>query len=274
MDWYVLYPVKAITLRFIFLMRFSLTARSPTSCWKPSPLIFIIEVPRISNSKPTCLDPSIPQIHETMPVFRPSTRLPNRWASRPPVEQRALALEPVRLNHGTLYPCSASQLYDTITYNPRPRRSSEYVSADEASREIQTHNALGRNLSRGEYDATSRLESIFIACMSGRIRWTPDLIIKAFCDIDRVFFLGFLRGHVHVEWKPADSFSRRASNTVRFAATSPLAGGKAKISLNAYAILGSVGFPPFKYMWRVMLHEMWYGALEQSSFPHPVRILR
>lgn len=221
-----------------------------------SPLIFIIELPRISNSKHTFLHPSIPQIHETMPVFRPSTRLPNRWVSRP-AELRALALEPVRLNYGTLYPCSGSQLHDTITHNTRPRRSSEYVSADKASREIQTHNTLGRNLSQGEYDAIRRLESLVITCMSGRISWTPDLIIKAFCDIDRVFFLGLLRGHVHVEWTPASSFAPAPSGRTRFAKTTPLGGGKARIRLNAHAILGSVGFPPFKVMWRVMLHEMW-----------------
>ena len=192
-----------------------------------------------------------------MPVFVPSNRLPNRWISGSPTELRALALRPVQLNRGTPYPCSGSQLRDTITHDSHPRRSSDYVSADEASREILNHNALGRNLSRGECDAISRLESIVLTCMSGRISWTPDLIIKAFCDIDRVFFLGLLRGHVHVEWKPASYFTNAASNRIRFAITTPLGGGKARIRLNAHAILGSVGFPPFKEMWRIMLHEMW-----------------
>ena len=177
--------------------------------------------------------------------------------SRPLAELRALALQPVSLNRGTPYPCSGSRLHDTITHNPRPRRSSSYVSAHKATSDIVAQNALGRNLDYGEYDAIRRLEEIVLVCMSDGRRWTPDLIIKAFCDIDHVFFRGRLRGHVHVEWKPASYFTPRASGMVRFGKTTPLDGGKARIRLNAGGILGDTGYGPFKEMWRTMLHEMW-----------------
>lgn len=196
-----------------------------------------------------------------MPVFVPSTRLPNAWVSRPRRELRALALLPVQRNLGTLYPCTANELHTAITPNTHPRRSTDYVSGDRASGEIVTHNAPGRNLSQREYDAIRRLENVVLSCMAGRIRWTPDLIIKAFCDIDLVFFLGLLRGHVHVEWKPAScsSFTRRPGHLC-MGHTTPLGGGKAMIRLNADAILYGVRgaeYIPFKDMWRTMLHEMW-----------------
>ena len=119
------------------------------------------------------------------------------------------------------------------------------------------HNALGRNLSRSEYNAITCLESVVLAVFANRLSWTPDLIIKAFCDLDRVFFLGKLRGHVYVKWRSSSSFARRPSSTYIFGQTIALGGGKAELRLNTDAIFASTRLSAFKEMWRTMLHEMW-----------------
>lgn len=193
-----------------------------------------------------------------MPVHTPRVPTgPEGFSSLPREELRALAFRPVQRFRGTPYPTTQNGLHDTITPNLRPRRATDYVSANQASRQIAAHNALGRNLSRGEYDAIIRLENIVRDVFSNRIEWGPDLIIKAFIDLDRVFFLGLLRGHVHVEWKSASSFPRSTPNRLTMGVTTALGGGKARIRLNADGIFASTRMSTFKEMWRTMLHEMW-----------------
>ena len=193
-----------------------------------------------------------------MPVHRPAVfSAPHNFTSPSRAWLRSLALRQVARNRGTRYPTTQSGLHDTITPNPRPRRGTDYVSATQASRESQRHNALGRDLSRGEYDAIRRLEDFVLDVFSGREVWAPDLIIKAFVDLDRVFFLGLLRGHVTVEWRSASSFPRPTPTMLRMGVTQWLGGGKARILLNADAIFASTRLSTFKEMWRTMLHEMW-----------------
>ena len=168
-----------------------------------------------------------------------------------------MAFERVRLNRGTNYPCDERALRLAQTLDGHPRSIRDYVSADQASCDIWAHNALGRNLGQSEYNAISRLESVILAVFANRLTWWPDLIIKAFCDLDRVFFLGKLREHVHVRWRSGSSFPRPHSGTFTFGRTDPLGGGKAAINLNADAIFANNGLNTFKEMWRTMLHEMW-----------------
>lgn len=193
-----------------------------------------------------------------MPVHRPRPPAATQVVDRPRQEIRARAFDPVRRNHGTPYPCTREDILAAITPNPRPRRSAEYVTANAASYEIWAHNARGRNLNGHEYHAILRLENFVRDLFNGRVRWAPDLIIKAFCDLDRVFFLGLLRGHVHVKWKTAASFDPPTRNRVIYGRTDYLGGGKARIYLNADAIFGPIQrLNPFKETWRTMLHEMW-----------------
>lgn len=192
-----------------------------------------------------------------MPIHRP--RVPGGppgFSSRPRDELRALAFRPAQRFRGTPYPCTESGLYDAVTPYLRPRRERDYVSANHASREIVVHNALGRDLSRGEYDAIRRLETMIRGVFIESKDWAPDLIIKAFIDLDRVFFLGRLRGHVHVQWKSASSFPEPTPRRLTMGVTTPLGGGKARIRLNADAIFASTRMSTFKEMWRTMLHEM------------------
>lgn len=193
-----------------------------------------------------------------MPLHRPRPPTVTQVLDTPPQTLRARIFDPVHRNHGTPYPCTTEDILSAITPNPHPRRSSDFVSPDRASYEIWAHNARGRNLGQDEYHAILRLENFMRDFSSGRVRWGPDLIIKAFCDLDRVFFCGFLRGHVHIRWKTGASFDPPIRNRVVYGHTVYLGGGKAKIYLNADAIFGPYrGLTPFKETWRTMLHEMW-----------------
>lgn len=203
----------------------------------------------------TVLGLQIPSNAE-MPVHVPrNPRLPDTFTPRPRAELRVLAFQPVRRNRGTDYPCTESELRDAITPSRQPRCST--ISPIRASSEVFTHNARGRNLSRAEYNAIRRLEDVMLDVFAGRIDYGPDLIVKAFCDLDRVFFLGRLRGQVHVKWTSGSSFPARRPHRLYYGRADYLGGGKVVICLNADGIFATTRLSTFKEMWRTMLHEMW-----------------
>ena len=225
------------------LCRVSTYLRGPQPCagiclpFHPVPLLPTLL--RFPNSSKAVLIQAYPGIYAEMPVHRPRNPHERHWITdRQRGDLRAVAFQPVQRNRGTPYPCSESELRDALACNPRPRRNSSYVSAHLASHEIWAHNDLGKNLRLKEYDAIRRLESVILDVMLGNIDWGPDIIIKAFCDLDRVFFKGRLRSHVYVEWKSASSCPAPRRRSVTYGRCQPLRGGKARIRLNADAVFG------------------------------------
>ena len=210
----------------------------------------------ISNTSTVNPIQTYQSLHADMPVFRPRTNVPHSFPERPARQLRGMALRPISLNAGTPYPCTAGELRDAINPNRHSRRSSDFIIADQASYEVYAQNARGRNLGRGEYNAMCRLEECIVAVFRDRLDWTPDLIIKAFCDLDRVFFCGRLRGYVRVRWVPGSYFP--AQRRTAFGYTEILGGGKAEIVLNADGIFSrTLPLSGFLEMFRTMLHEMW-----------------
>lgn len=133
-----------------------------------------------------------------------------------------------------------------------------FIGARKATREIFDHNNdKKRKPSATEEEAISRLITGFRK--AGREPWGPDLAIKAFCDLDRVFFCGRLKGPVCLTW-----YSERAwkyignSRGFDFGYTEYIGKGRCVIRLNAYRIF----FSPltgscFGQMFGTLLHEMW-----------------
>ena len=104
--------------------------------------------------------------------------------------------------------------------------------------------------SASENEAISRLITGFEN--AGREPWGPDLAIKAFCDLDKVFFCGRLKGHVFMTW-----ISERHGRGF-FAETLYLGKGKCVIRMNAYPIFFTPHTgPSFVSMFGTLLHEMW-----------------
>ena len=126
-----------------------------------------------------------------------------------------------------------------------------FVSPRTAAQEIHDHNRLSRAPSNAERRALSRLDAALDNAHGDH--WGPDLIIKAFCDLDTVFFNGRLRGHVSIAWRPASEMVQTL-----YGGTNYLSQGKCHIGLNAEGIiLEQSSSKAFKQMWSTMLHEMW-----------------
>lgn len=126
-----------------------------------------------------------------------------------------------------------------------------FIDARVSAREIFDHNNPKRTPSAAEDEAINRLTTGLET--AGREPWGPDLAIKAFCDLDKVFFGGRLKGHVCLTWKP-DRFFRRDC----FANTFYLEDGKCVIHLNAHSIFFLPGDgSSFGQMFSTLLHEMW-----------------
>ena len=186
-------------------------------------------------------------------------RNPRLPATFPAWSRRQLhdeAFRPIRLNSGTPYPCTGSEIQDATNLSHRPVR--RFISRDEASYNVQAHNVLGARITQQEYNAICRLEDSILRVFAGH-HWSPDLIIKAFCDLDCVFFLGHLRGQVYVRWRSGSSFPERRRHRLTMGRTDYVGGGRAVISLNADGIFAAdvPHLSAFKEMWCTMLHEMW-----------------
>lgn len=123
----------------------------------------------------------------------------NRATSAQNVNQQMYkqAFEPFRANSGTQYNCSQSEIdfhhcgrFPTLNEGP-------FVSAFEATSEIVRHNKETRKVPPDELAAIGRLiDAILDAEDYG---YAPDVIVKAFADLDLVFFNERLRGNVCVE---------------------------------------------------------------------------
>ena len=129
-----------------------------------------------------------------------------------------------------------------------------FIDARKAAREIFDHNDLKRTPSATENEAISRLIAGFEN--AGREPWGPELAIKAFCDLDKVFFRGRLKGHVFMTWISERNLDSPEFDV--FADTKYVGAGKCVIRMNAYTIffspmVGSV----FDQMFGTLLHEMW-----------------
>lgn len=128
-----------------------------------------------------------------------------------------------------------------------------FIDPAKASREIFDHNQPKRMPSAAEERAIQRL--VTGLKNAGQKYWGPDLAVKAFCDLDKVFFRGRLRGHVCLTWRSDESFQHYC-----FGDTTLLKGGKCVIQLNAYAIFcGFEVVSGFTQMFATLLHEMWYA---------------
>lgn len=161
------------------------------------------------------------------------------------------AFENVYTDRGTRYSCTTSDIYAATHFHGH--HSGHYISANRADREIVERNSLSRVPGRSESAAIRRLVDAIRGCE--RHWWGPDLVIKAFLDLDKIFFCGRLRGLVRVVWRNlhrpgvAGLCTRNGPNA---------SSGRGEIILNADEILRSRTRPtPFFEMFATVLHEMW-----------------
>lgn len=177
------------------------------------------------------------------------------------------ALDGVREDKGTPYPCTQKDL-DGYVKHYRHNSDARYLTAAEATNELC--NWLNHF---NEPDASSMAALERLRKGIQLKPWGPDLVIKAFKDLDIAFFKGTLLGNVRVGWEDMGYYL--------LGLTSPVRHAQCRIILNPRSILLSPlnGQIPFREMWRTMLHEMCVSrknVLAYRSQPSrdPLRISR
>lgn len=178
--------------------------------------------------------------------------MPQTILPRPRHELYPLALRNVYDNRGTWYDIPQESI-DRVTY-PRGQPTAPWRTLRSLEAELNEHNRLDRALSSGESRAHGRLNDAILWCQNNK--WGPDLVIKAFLDLDRLFFCSRLRDFVKVIWKPSfNSPGRTIAGFVKTDDAHPDS-GRFEIWMNAREIIQSGSHPPFHQMFITLLHEM------------------
>lgn len=107
----------------------------------------------------------------------------------PSEEAYQQAFLPVHTDTGTPYPCNQSDLEVHNAGIFRRPNNRPFVSAMEATAEIMLHNHVTRRVPPTELIAIDNLKKT-IEAVEKRMDFGPDLVVKAFGDLDLLFFAG------------------------------------------------------------------------------------
>ena len=83
--------------------------------------------------------------------------------------------------------------------------SGQYISLIQSDRELHAQNHPNRTPGPSEAAAVRRLFDAISRCRTHG--WGPDIVIKAFLDLDKIFFCGRLRDVVKIVWVPNIPFA-------------------------------------------------------------------
>ena len=160
-----------------------------------------------------------------------------------------LAKFPVSAHRGTPYPCDQKDLESYLRL-PHPNNK-QMLDRMEATYQLTRFNRLTKELSPNEKAARRNLKMGLLI-----ENWGPDLAIKAFRDLDALFFMGRLHGNCLLEWQDKAAFREDGENAC-FGLTIPRSYGQAKIILSSYDIMLKAA-EPYMGMFRTLLHESWW----------------
>lgn len=126
------------------------------------------------------------------------------------------AFQPFSVTTGTRYPATSQ---GTIDFHRaaffRRRNNGTLISPTTATKEILQHNCdETRILSVAEIAAINRLAKVIHDIRKNKAPYSPDLSIKAFPDLDLIFFNGRLGRNVCVNWS-SDESDARLRDTLR-----------------------------------------------------------
>ena len=162
-------------------------------------------------------------------------------------------------DYGSFYPCSQNEL----DFHRRGRFSrmnkGPFVSLLEATEEVMVQNDERRRPPIAEIDAISNLATVV---GDRTYRYHPDLVIKAFNDLDTIFFGGRLHGNVLVSWANSMECAEIEREIGFFYGGTesrfPEENGQARILLNARGMfLENVEDEnPLRAMFCTLLHEV------------------
>ncbi|MCJ1267876.1 hypothetical protein MMC22_007762 [Lobaria immixta] len=160
--------------------------------------------------------------------------------------------ERISATRGTPYPCNQHDLDRCDFGSDRPPHSLQ--TQDHATTYLEHFLDPNAPISSTVQAAMVRLQAAL------RIHdWKPDLIIKAFNDLDIVFFDGKLRGRTTIHWRRGSWWAELERSRGRphksFAVTRSLHHRRAAIELNAWGMFMNTADAKVA-MWKITLHEM------------------
>ena len=154
------------------------------------------------------------------------------------------------VHSGTSYPCSQKDLDACKRFTHRNRI--HHLPRMEATYQLSKHNRITKELSTREKTACKNIKDAL------QIKdWSPDLAIKAFKDIDTLFFLGRLHGNCLLNWADRARLNIVRGSGIGFTQYGDDGPGQARIFLNSYHIFMEMP-NPWVEMWRTILHECWW----------------
>ncbi|KAL6718476.1 hypothetical protein ACLMJK_004567 [Lecanora helva] len=176
------------------------------------------------------------------------------------------ALKPFTAETGTAYSTTQADIDFHSRHFFRTQNLVRLVSDEHITADMLKQNDPKRRVSDKEYEACKRLVKMVKRYKAG-FPYGPDLAIKAFNDLDTVFFGGSLRGNVYVKWGschlPNNGFGCTSRGKLwhkcSYAYTQSTfrqRSGQTRIYMNADLIFAYGTKDPFKIMMSTLLHEM------------------
>lgn len=110
-------------------------------------------------------------------------------------------------HRGTPYAITQSEI-DVIQDRNKPFHPPPSIFQERAVQQLVDAHAPGVHLDRHQSAPLDRLQAL-----GDLPRWGPDIAIKAFNDLDRIFFKGKMHGHIYVRWTQDDDRHKRVAAT-------------------------------------------------------------
>lgn len=169
-----------------------------------------------------------------------------------------LAQRPVDVHTGTPYPCHQSD----IDLCQRTRQANhDRLHRMEATHQLTKFNRITKVLTPAEERAHRNIEHALQLP-----DWGPDLLIKAFKDLDQLFFMGRLHGRTLLGWSdPAGCIARTGSYRNHFAVTVGARAGTVRIVLNIHNLMFNTP-NPYTSMFTTLLHECWWSVFLAGQY--------
>ncbi|KAI4133339.1 MAG: hypothetical protein LQ338_000239 [Usnochroma carphineum] len=154
----------------------------------------------------------------------------------------------VRPDWGTPYPCNVKNL---ASYRRRPKKTRKKPLCNELAT-----SKLVKFLNEPIVEGSKERAALYRLASGMQLQeWGPDLIIKAFDDIDLVFFRGVLATRTQISYWTEQQIRAEGELSPVLGFCNNLGYGRSHIVLNSSRIFLQCR-DPFAQMWTTMLHEM------------------
>ncbi|KAI4107214.1 MAG: hypothetical protein L6R37_001791 [Teloschistes peruensis] len=195
------------------------------------------------NGVPTAAKPPF---RKKKGLYLDAKGVPRKGSRQLLVEMSHFKVEPTQ---GTAYPCRAK---DLKSYRRRPLRTAKPPMDNEAATRLLV-DWLSKPVVAGS------VEHVAMHNLANGMQleeWGPDLIIKAFDDLDVLFFRGVLATRTRLDWASQAHLRQIGVDPEGiYGLTSGLGYGRCHISLSATCVF-LLSQNPYTQMWATMLHEM------------------